>query len=214
MVIEALWAGGESLDSVLERRGYVDVAALGVGIEVRLMYAREDNFTGRVLYPEGVLERAWLHRDAAEALERAGRLLEELAPGVHLLVKDAGRPMSVQRAMYRAVAGSSKARYVANPARGGGLHNYGLAVDVTLADGNGNELPMGTEVDYLGAEANIDREEALVGRGVISETERQNRLLLRRVMCEAGFSTIRTEWWHFNLCSREVARRKYELIDF
>ena len=73
---------------------------------------------------------------------------------------------------------------------------------------------MGTQVDHLGVEANIDREAELVRLGVMSENARQNRLLLRRVMKEAGFSTIRTEWWHFNLVSKARAREKYRLLDF
>ena len=135
-------------------------------------------------------------------------------PGYRLLVKDAARPMSVQRRMFKAVKGTPKANYVANPARGGGLHNYGVAVDVTIADENGNELDMGTPVDHLGVEANIDRELHLVKTGVISENARQNRLLLRKVMKNAGFSTIRTEWWHFDLVSKARAKQLYKLLDF
>lgn len=206
--------GSEPLDSVLSRRGYVDVSTLGPDVMVSLMYARDDNFTGSVMYQPGDLTRAWLHPEAAEALGRARSILEREAPGVRLLVKDAARPMSVQRRMFNAVKGTPKANYVANPAKGGGLHNFGLAVDITLADSEGRELPMGTPVDHLGPEANIDRERELVASGVISETERQNRLLLRRVMREAGFRTIRTEWWHFNLRPLAEARRRYKLIDF
>ncbi len=103
---------------------------------------------------------------------------------------------------------------MANPAKGGGLHNYGVAVDITIADPNGNEIDMGTQVDHLGIEANIDREEVLVKNGVMSENARQNRLLLRRIMKNAGFSTIRTEWWHFNLVSKARAREQYKLLDF
>lgn len=206
--------GLESLDSVLSTRGYVDVAGISPDIIVRLMYARDDNFTGHILYKPEVLSRAWLHPDAALALGKAQRILSREAPGTRLLVKDAARPMSVQRSMFNSVKGTPKARYVANPAKGGGLHNFGLAVDITLADSEGRELPMGTPVDHLGVEANIDKEQQLVRQGTISETERQNRLLLRRVMREAGFRTIRTEWWHFNLCPLSVARQKYKLIDF
>lgn len=205
---------GGVLDRELEARGFEEVAMVNESIIVRLMYARPDNFTGRVLYTPDMLEKAWLHHDAAVALGRAQEALDKAAPGVRLLVKDAARPMSVQKKMYRAVAGTPKARYVANPAKGGGLHNFGLAVDITLADADGHELPMGTPVDHLGPEANIDREPELVARGAISETERQNRLLLRRVMREAGFRTIRTEWWHFNLCTLATAKSRYRLIEF
>ena len=201
-----------TLEETFVERGYVDVATLSSDIMVSLMYARDDNFTGKVLY-DG-LDKAWLHPDAAKAVADAQRRLSALRPGYRLLIKDAARPMSVQRRMFNTVKGTSKANYVANPAKGGGLHNYGVAVDITIADADGKELDMGTQVDHLGVEANIDRETELVRRGVMSENARQNRLLLRRVMKEAGFSTIRTEWWHFNLVSKARAREKYRLLDF
>ena len=107
---------------------------------------------------------------------------------------------------------SSQNIYVSNPARGGGLHNYGLAVDVSIADEKGNPLPMGTKVDHLGKEAHIDTEAAMVQQGVITAQERRNRLLLRRVMTDVGYKPLRSEWWHFNFRSREEAKRNYKVI--
>lgn len=202
----------QSLASRMSDFGLVDLGRMDSTIQVNLMYAADSNFTGVVLYDD--LREAYLHPEAAEAVLKAQNELHALFPGYNLLVKDAARPMSVQKKMFRAVQGTPKANYVANPAKGGGLHNYGLAVDITIADENGNELPMGTLVDHLGPEANIDREEQMVARGVISETERQNRLLLRRVMTSAGFKPLRTEWWHFNLVSKRQAQAKYKLLDF
>ena len=120
--------------------------------------------------------------------------------------------MSVQKKMWNVVEGTSKYKYVSNPNRGGGLHNYGLAVDISIQDSLGQPLPMGTKVDHLGVEAHITDEIGLVHNGKISETERQNRLLLRKVMKEAGFRALPSEWWHFNFCSRDVAKQKYKLI--
>lgn len=71
---------------------------------------------------------------------------------------------------------------------------------------------MGTEVDHLGVEAHITNESQLVEEGMITPEERKNRLLLRRVMTEAGFHVLPSEWWHFNLCGRDEAKRKYQLI--
>lgn len=212
-MISGLSAQAKSLEDTFAERGYVNIATVNPDIMVSLMYARDDNFTGVTLYDDGI-SSAWIHPDAAKALDKAQKELSELMPGYHLLVKDAARPMSVQRRMFNAVKGTPKANYVANPARGGGLHNYGVAVDLTIADGNGNELDMGTPVDHLGVEANIDREQQLVKNGVMSENARQNRLLLRRVMKNAGFSTIRTEWWHFDLVSKARAKQIYKLLDF
>ena len=116
--------------------------------------------------------------------------------------------------MFNAVRGTPKARYVANPARGGGVHNFGLAVDITLCDSLGNELSMGTPVDHLGYESNITAEQTLLKRGIITAQELTLRRLLRSVMTRAGFKTIRSEWWHFELVRRADARQRYKLIDF
>lgn len=202
----------ENLEDKLSEAGYVDLTSVVPDIKVKLMYAQAENFTGVVLY-DG-LTKAYLHPDAARALGKAQKILKSFFQDYNLLIKDAARPMSVQRKMFNAVKGTSKAKYVANPARGGGLHNYGLAVDITLVDSKGNELPMGTKVDHLGPEANIDKEQILVKQGIISETERQNRLLLRKVMLEAGFKTIRTEWWHFDFVNKKEAASRYKRLDF
>lgn len=136
----------------------------------------------------------------------------EAAPIFTYTATDAARPMSVQKKMWNVVKGTSKYKYVSNPNRGGGLHNYGLAVDISIQDSLGQPLPMGTQVDHLGVEAHITDENELVHNGKMSETERQNRILLRKVMKEAGFRALPSEWWHFNFCSRDVAKQKYKLI--
>ena len=138
--------------------------------------------------------------------------MDKLYPGYSLIIYDAARPMSVQQKMWNVVKGTSQNIYVSNPARGGGLHNYGLAVDVSIADEKGNPLPMGTKVDHLGKEAHIDTEAAMVQQGIMTAQERKNRLLLRRVMTDAGYKPLRSEWWHFNYRSREEAKRNYKVI--
>lgn len=202
----------KTLDERLKELGYVDIAELNPEVKVSLMYARDDNFTGKVLY-DG-MSRAWLHADAAKSVDKAQKALSKLKPGYALLIKDAARPMSVQRKMFNSVVGTTGANYVANPAKGGGLHNYGLAVDVTIVDADGKELDMGTPVDHLGPEANITREDQLVSSGYMTAQARENRRLLRRVMTEAGFMPLRSEWWHFNRVSKAEARQRYKRLDF
>lgn len=104
------------------------------------MYTRADNFTGTLLYED--LKEAYLHPDAMKSLKRAQRLLKEQYPGYSLIVYDAARPLSVQQKMWNVVKGTSKYIYVSNPSRGGGLHNYGLAVDISILDDKGTPLPM------------------------------------------------------------------------
>lgn len=205
-------ADAEALDDVLAKAGYVDVKSIDREIVVDLMYARDDNFTGRVMYK--TLTRAYLHPSAAKALKKAQDALKEFNPKLTLKVCDAARPMSVQRTMYEAVRGTSKARYVSNPANGGGLHNYGLAVDITIAASDGKELDMGTHVDFLGPESNIDKEDWLVKTGKITSEAKNNRMLLRTVMAAGGWKPLKSEWWHFNLRTRAQAKARYRRLDF
>ena len=194
----------------LDSLGFIEIPTIDSTILIKLMYTQPDNFTGQILYDD--LKEAYLHPNAAKALVRAHKALKKRHPSYHFIIYDAARPMSVQKKMWDKVKGTSKNIYVSNPAHGGGLHNYGLAVDISIAESSGNPLPMGTEVDYLGPEAHITQESELVRRGRISEQEMQNRLLLRQVMREGGFRSLPSEWWHFNFCSRETARKEYKLI--
>lgn len=203
----------DSLAACMERAGMVDLKTDSPSIEVSLMYGRDDNFTGAAMYPAG-FDKAYLHPEASQALAAAQKALSAEHPGYRLKIADAARPMSVQTKMYNTVKGTPMAPYVSNPARGGGLHNYGLAVDVTIVDATGREIPMGTKIDHLGPEANIHREKQLVAQGKITEAARQNRILLRRVMKTGGFMPLRSEWWHFNLRSRADARARYRRLDF
>ncbi|ERI82045.1 D-Ala-D-Ala dipeptidase [Bacteroides pyogenes F0041] len=194
----------------MDSLGLKNIAEADTSIIVRLMYATPDNFTGKTLYED--LKEAYLHPEALEALLRAHRALKQRHPSYRFIVYDAARPLSVQQQMWDAVKGTSRYRYVSNPAHGGGLHNYGLAVDIGILDSLGNPLPMGTKVDHLGMESHIMQEDVLVRRGKISEEERQNRLLLRQAMKAGGFRPLPSEWWHFNFRSRDEARRNYPVI--
>lgn len=194
-----------------ESLGLINIAEADSTIQVALMYAATDNFTGEILYED--LREAYLHPDAAEALVTAQSALKKLHPSYSIIIYDATRPMSVQKKMWETVRGTFNNIYVANPARGGGLHNYGVAVDASIADASGQPLSMGTKPDHFGPEAHTKDEVGLVEQGKISPEEHQNRLLLRQVMKEGGFRSISNEWWHFNLCNRETAKEKYTLIE-
>ena len=195
----------------LEKSGYINIKKEDPSIFVSLMYARPDNFTGTVLY--GDLREAFLYPTAAKVLARAQKRLKQLRPNLSLKVYDAARPMSIQQKMWDKVKNTSKDIYVSNPAHGGGMHNYGMAVDITLCDMKGDTLDMGTKIDYMGAAAHIDREAQLVANKRISKQAKRNRELLRAVMRYAGFIPLRTEWWHFNFCTRAQAKRYYRVIE-
>ncbi len=206
----AAQATKSATEKSMAKQGMVTIASVDSTILVSLMYTRADNFTGQVLYKD--LNTAYLHPKAAAALHKAQQILRRSHPGLTLKVYDAARPMSVQQRMWNVVAGTPKNIYVSNPANGGGLHNYGLAVDVTIADANGDSITMGTRIDNMTRLAHIDKEDELLRQGKLTREAYNNRRLLRRVMREAGFRALRSEWWHFNYTSRANARKYYKVI--
>lgn len=203
----------------MERQGLVNVKRAVPSIKVALMYARTDNFCHRVLYRD--LRDAYVLPACVEALRKAQAELKRRRPDLSLCIFDATRPMSVQQTMWDAVKNTPQYYYVSNPAHGGGMHNYGMAVDISLCKASWDDstwhdgaarcridtVPMGTKVDYMGAASHIDKEQELVSRRIISREALANRRLLREVMRAAGFMPLHTEWWHFNLCTRAWARK-------
>lgn len=201
--IEILAQQKSATAAYLDSLGYVNVAEKDSSILVSLMYARDNNFMGRCLYDD--LREAYLHKDAIDPLLKAQQILRAKHPDYCLIIFDAARPMHIQQQMWNAVKGTRQQNYVSNPAHGGGLHNYGLAVDISIVNAKGDTIPMGTKVDHLGREAHTDYT-------AISSEALQNRRLLISVMREAGFRSLPSEWWHFNLVSRNVARVRYKVI--
>lgn len=146
-----------------------------------LRYAREDNYFGRAFY---ALPRALCTRGTALKLAHAQRLLA--ASGYRLILWDSYRPESVQRQMWAILPDT---RYVADPAVGS-RHSRAAAVDVTLADADGNPLEMPTGHDFFGPEASPSwphHPPEIARRAAI----------LAAAMKAAGFVQGTTEWWHF-----------------
>ena len=208
LIVDDLSYTAAKLDSM----GYVNISDLDSSIYINLVYASPDNFMGEVLYED--LKDAYFLPEVADKIVKAQQNLKEIHLSYNLVIYDAARPFSIQRKMWNTAVKMGKQYYVANPANGGGLHNYGAAVDLSILDDNNIPLPMGTDFDHFGYESNINRETALVKEGIITEKHLNNRLLLRRIMIKSGFSPVTSEWWHFNHCSRETAKQKYALIDW
>lgn len=199
-----------NLENFLEKEGLVKIKTIDISIQVELKYATNDNFTQTILYDS--LTNAYLHPIAAEKLIKAQHLLKKIDPSLSLLIYDAVRPLSIQRKMYNVVQNTPYNKYVANPTRTG-LHNYGIAVDLTICDKNNMPLDMGTPFDFFGRKAGISEEEILIQEGKLTKQQVTNRKLLRSIMKQAGFLTIRGEWWHFNAISLAEAKKKTKLIE-
>ena len=199
------------IEKSLERIGLQNVSEEIPGVEVYMVYATPYNFMGRVLYEE--LDEAYLVPEAMEKLRKANELLRKKRLDLHLVVYDAARPRSIQEQMWKVVENTELQDFVANPNKsGGGAHNYGVAVDVTLVDCTGHPIPMGSEYDYFGDRSRVDLEEKLIENGEINLRELKNRQLLREIMTEAGWLVEPSEWWHFNAMPLTEASQKLSVI--
>lgn len=179
-------------------------------VAVDLRYAGLRNFVGRDLY--GALDCGWLHRLAAEGLERAAEQLAREAPGHRLLVLDALRPHRVQVQLWDHLDGTGLRQYVADPARGS-IHSFGMALDATLINATGRELDMGTGFDEMTELSHPRLEAEHLASGALTPMQLQHRALLRRVLTLGNFNSIDNEWWHFDMLDRQHVRQHFTRID-
>jgi len=188
----------------------VDVQTIDSGIQLDLKYSTENNFLGEDVY--GDLDKCLLQKEIALKLKQAQENLKKKYPDYNLLVFDCARPVSVQERMKQIVSDSDKNSYIADP--GKSLHNFGAAVDLTIANSAGKQLDMGTEFDFLGKLSQPQLEHKFLDTGKLTWDQIANRELLRSVMTSAGFSGINKEWWHFNGVLLDQAQQNYNLVEF
>lgn len=214
----------------MHEHNLVNIHDIDNTILVDLKYSTEDNFVGKDMY--GSLNNAYFEREFALRVAHAQQILKKRNPDYCLLIYDAARPISVQRAMRRCVEGTPFESFVADGTKGG-RHNYGVAVDLTIATSDGTPLDMGVPFDDFSdasaVKGTADTDEAStrtpevyrayaneqVKNGVLSRKAADNRILLIEVMHEAGLVPYRREWWHFEeLMSMSTTRATYKLLDF
>jgi D-alanyl-D-alanine dipeptidase len=219
-----------SFESKMEEYNLIDIQSLDSTILVELKYSTTDNFVGEDMY--GELEKAYFVKSFADRVVIAQRILKSRHPEYTLLIYDATRPISVQRHMRKIVEGTEFEGFVADGTRGG-RHNYGVAVDLTIATCDGTPLDMGAGFDDFSDAASVKgtpdssdpktrtldiyRRHAhqQVECSIITLEAAENRLLLIEVMLEAGLYPYRREWWHFEeIISITETRSKYKLVDF
>lgn len=172
-----------SIDYSKEINGLVVVSNYDNSFVIDLRYATENNFTGKVVYKTNVCA---LQKITLSKLIAANDEFKAL--GYKIKIWDAYRPADVQKYFWSIV---KDRRYIASPYVNGSRHNRGTAVDITLVDSKGNEIEMPTGFDQFNTSAHRDNPN-------ISETAKNNLILLTEVMKKHGFTTIETEWWHYD----------------
>jgi D-alanyl-D-alanine dipeptidase len=162
-------------------------------VELDIAYATTRNLTGKPVYAR---PGCYLHRDAGAKLRLAVELARPL--GLRLRIFDAFRPAEAQWVLWNA---RPDPEFLADPRRGS-PHSRGVAIDLTLVDGAGKALDMGTEFDAftpLSHHANTD----------IAPDAQRNRFTLLGLMSAAGWDFYSKEWWHYQLFD---ARARYPLL--
>ena len=196
------------IDELPAHADYRALAAIA-GLQVDLRYAGARNLLGRDLYSPH--DCAWLRREAADALQQAVQWLARERPELRLCVLDAARPQRVQELFWAHVQGTPMEPYFAPPERGS-IHSFGMAVDITLADAQGQELDMGTPFDDTTERSHPALEHRHAAAGLLSQAQLANRRLLRSALLQAGWQAISTEWWHFDFGDRDEVRRRLPRI--
>jgi D-alanyl-D-alanine dipeptidase len=169
-----------------------------------------------------------LRQGVIARLLEAQRLLQQQCPDGRLAIFDAWRPIAVQRFMVaHALAEECAARGV-DPTRPSAEreaveqevgrfwappstdpatpppHSTGAAVDLTLADVDGELWDLGSPIDALGPVSHPDHFAALAREARELRLRQQaalfhqRRSLLAAVMQQAGFAQHPNEWWHFS----------------
>jgi zinc D-Ala-D-Ala dipeptidase len=199
----------------IERRfvsaGLINVSTIDPTIQVDLVNSDpKKNFFRENYY--GSLSKAYLQNEVAIKLAKAQKILKQKHPTYSLQILDAARPRSVSRAMYEKMKGTRFEKYVANPTKGS-MHNYGIAVDITIVNGDGEEIDMGIS-PFRRSTARIYWDYALKKlRKGLSKEQKNNRKLLSDTMKEAGFIPLSFEWWHFNGMAKDKARNTFKIIE-
>ena len=162
-------------------------------IEIEMMYATPNNFTGKVIYSD---KRCFLHPTAARLLKKAISLAAK--QGLRIRVYDAYRPTTAQKILWEH---NPDPDFITNPIKGS-PHSRGVAIDMTLIDySTGKLLDMGGSFDDLSSKG-------FHGTTDISQVAQKNRMLLLGLMASAGFDHYLNEWWHYQLYNAH----KYPLI--
>ena len=189
------------LDSITyDDHDFVALRTLDSTFLFDMRYATANNFLNKAVYE---CDQCLLRYKTIKQLIKANIEFKQL--GYKIKFYDCYRPLDVQQLMWDIYP---DARYVANPKKGSN-HNRGTAVDITLVDSNGVDLPMGTDFDFFGRRAHHNYTDLPVE--VLN-----NRNLLKSVMEKYGFWSISSEWWHYNLnnsYSYEVSNFKLDCND-
>lgn len=182
----------------------VDVKTVIPNIIVKLKYATEDNFTGKVV-PGYNGNTAYLHVELIKRLQQVQNELNTYNLG--LVIYDAYRPQKAVNSFIEWAKDPNdnlkkdkyypnikkedlfKLGYIATRSK----HSQGFAVDVNYVIlETGEEVDMGTPFDFFGPKSSHSSLD-------ITNQHRANRNFLKNLMTKYGFEAYDQEWWHYSI---------------
>jgi len=175
-----------------------------------LKYSTTDNFMQADVY-EG-FHRCFMAPVAAKMFFRACEELKRNHPDLQFHIWDSLRPRSIQAQFYDRLKGTPFQNYVAAP-QPGSLHNFGMAVDLTLQTRDGELLDMGTGFDDFRDLAQPKLERQFLASGALTAAQYENRILLRKLLETQGFKVLEHEWWHFNALPKDQVFGKHPILE-
>ena len=175
-----------------------------------LKYSTLDNFMKTDVY--GGFSRCFLSPLAANMFAETCKDLRRRHSHLQFHVWDALRPRSVQARFYDHLKDTPFRDYVAAP-HPGSLHNFGMALDLTLQTRDGRLLDMGTDFDHFGDLSQPKLEKQFLASGTLTPLQLENRLLLRSLLEGQGFTVLEHEWWHFNALAKDQVYGKHVILE-
>ena len=184
--------------------GFIKLNDIDSTIIVDLKYNTKSNFTGKIVrgYKSNTVI---LSNEASIALINAQNDFKKL--GYSLIVFDAYRPQSavdfffewskdlndtINKNSYYPNINKSQLFAQGYIAKKSG-HSRGSTVDVSLVDlSTMKQIDMGSIYDYFGIQSSTFYPN-------ISDSQKNNRMILYNIMINNGFINYSKEWWHFTL---------------
>lgn len=194
----------------------VNIAEYIPSLDIRLAMAQEQNFfqmadqaidglTNKQFYTaEGSINgsEAWLKYEPAKKLAIAQDSF--LADGYSIVIYDAYRPYSATKSFQAAYRNflnqqskSFKSQWFGELggswflAQKASSHNYGVAIDMSLKTLDGQLVSMPSAIHTL------DKRSAICEWKNTNTAESKAALYMKTTMENAGFSYLKSEWWHF-----------------
>jgi D-alanyl-D-alanine dipeptidase len=185
-------------------KGFVYLNNVDKTIQSELRYFTNNNFIGKPIdgYKKNTII---ISTSAAKALHQIQK--ELLKDSLSLKIFDAYRPQqavdhfvrwakqlqdTLMKKEYYPNVKKSQLFYKGYIASRSG-HTRGSTVDLTIVDLKTNkELDMGSNYDFFGEISHPFYKN-------ITDSQKENRLLLRNIMLKHNFRPYENEWWHFTL---------------